>query len=69
MDRSRVCVSVVSSPSGAFLSARTPALSPLLAFMGPDGVTPMPSQLTPTTLISIIGEKLSVFRNVAQPGE
>ena len=38
-----VYVSVcLSSPSSVFPAARTRALTPLLAFTGPDGVSPIP---------------------------
>ena len=42
-----------SSPSSAFPAAQTRALTPLLAFTGPYGVTPIPSATHP----HIINEK------------
>jgi len=45
-----VCVFVFLSviPAGAFCAAWTPPLTPLLAFMGHNGLTPMPSPTNPS---------------------
>ena len=57
IDVESVCLCVrlsvcVSSPSGVFCAARTRPLTPLLASLGHDGVTPCLPPPNPTPLIS-----------------